>query len=108
MRVEVNNGITFLYPDEHKKLKKINDNSLLSAVALAVSDVKENYEEVDELWTPETEIPAIDPEDLFEDINHIEPDAQGKVDYTDVKKLVDAMNIMKRRFIELETKLSNN
>ena len=104
MRVEVKNDITFLYPDENKKLKRINDNSLLSAVALAHSDTAENYEEVDELWTPE-EDNSIDPDYLFEDINRIEPDDQGKVDYSDVRKLVDAMNIMKRRFIELETKL---
>lgn len=105
MKVEVMNGVTFLYPDEHKKLKKIDDDSLFSAVALAKSDVKENYEEVDELWTPEVK-ESTDSDDLFEDINRIEPDAQGKVDYSDVRKIVDAMNIMKRRFIELENKLN--
>ena len=104
MRVEVMNGVTFLYPDENKKLKKIDDNSLLSAVALAKSDVKENYEEVDELWTPELEEMST-PVDLFDDIR-IEPDSQGKVSYEDVRVLVDAMNIMKKRFIELESKLN--
>lgn len=105
MKVEVLNGVTFLYPDENKKLKRINDNSLFSAVALAKSDVPENYEEVDELWVPEVD-DSINSDDLFEDINHIEPDAQGKVDYSDVRKIVDAMNIMKRRFIELENKIN--
>lgn len=105
MKVEVTNGVTFLYPDEHKKLKRLNDNSLFSIVALAKSDVPENYEEVDELWTPDAD-ESINSDDLFEDINHIEPDAQGKVDYSDVRKLVDAMNIMKRRFIELENKIN--
>ena len=105
MRVEVNNGVTFLYPDKNKKLKKINDNSLLSAVALAKSDVKENYEEVDELWTPELDNTSSNSVDLFEDIR-IEPDAQGKVSYEDVRVLVDAMNIMKKRFIDLESKLN--
>lgn len=105
MKVEIINGVTFLHPDENKKLKRIDDNSLFGVVALAKSDVKENYEEVDELWTPETE-ESIDEDYLFEDINNIEPDAQGKVDYSDVRKIVDAMNIMKRRFIELENKIN--
>ena len=42
MKVEVINGVTFLYPDMNKKLKRIDDNTLLSAVALAKSDIKEN------------------------------------------------------------------
>ena len=103
MRVEVNNGITFLYPDEHKKLKKIGDNSLFTVVALAKLDTKDNYEEVDELWTSET--PIVNNYDLFDDLN-IEPDSQGKVSYEDVKLIIDAVNIMKKRFIELETKLN--
>ena len=105
MRVEIVNGVKFLYPDENKKLKRIDGDSLFGAVALAISDIQENYEEVDEFWTPEIE-ETIDSDDLFEDINNIEPDAQGKVDYSDVRKIVDAMNIMKRRFIELESKLN--
>lgn len=106
MRVEVLNGVTFLYPDEHKKIKRLDDNSLFSNVALAKSDSPENYEEVDELWTPESDDSRDLADDLFEDINRIEPDAQGKVEYSDVRKIVDAMNIMKKRVIELENKIN--
>ena len=105
MKVEVINGVTFLYPDMNKKLKRINDNTLLSAVALAKSDVKENYEEVDELWTPELD-KITEPFDLFDDII-IEPDAQGKVNYEDVKLIVDALNIVKKRIIDMESKLNH-
>ncbi len=105
MRVEILNGVTFLHPEENKKLKRIDGNSLFGVVALAKSDVKENYEEVDEFWLPETD-ESIDSDELFEDLNRIEPDSQGKVDYSDVRKIVDAMNIMKRRFIELENKIN--
>lgn len=104
MRIEVNNGITFLYPDSNKKLKRIDDNTLLTAVALAKSDSKDNYEEVDELWNPELE-KVTNTYDLFEDLN-IEPDAQGKVSYEDVRMIVDAVNMMKKRFIELESRLN--
>lgn len=104
MRVEVNNGITFLYPDSNKKLKRVDDNTLLTAVALAKSDSKDNYEEVDELWNPELE-KVTNTYDLFEDLN-IEPDAQGKVSYEDVRMIVDAVNMMKKRFIELESRLN--
>lgn len=104
MRVEVNNGVTFLYPDMNKKLKRIDDNTLLSAVALAKSDIKENYEEVDELWTPELEN-ITEPYELFDDLI-IEPDSEGKVNYEDVKLIVAALNIVKKRIIDMESKLN--
>ena len=104
MKIEVINGITFLYPDTNKKLKKVDGNSLFNAVALAKSDIIDNYEEVDELWSPETQN-ITDKYDLFDDLN-IEPDSQGKVSYEDVKMIIDAVNIMKKRFIELESKLN--
>ena len=105
MRVVVNQGVTFLYPEENKKIKRVDGNSLFSIVALAKSDVKENYEEVDELWTPETEV-TTNSLDIIDEINNIEPDSQGKISYEDAQKIINAVNIMAKRVVELENKVN--
>lgn len=105
MRVVVNQGVTFLYPEENKKIKRVDGNSLFSIVALAKSDVKENYEEVDELWTPETEV-TTNSYDIIDEINNIEPDSQGKISYEDAQKIINAVNIMAKRVVELESKVN--
>ena len=98
MKVEVKDGVTFLYPDTGKKIKKLNDTSLYSAVALAKDDSEKNYEEVNENW-------------ISDGLNGngniiIEPDSDGKISYDDVKILLEELNVMKRRIENFEAILS--
>ena len=106
MKVEVKHGVTFLYPEENKKLKRIDGINLFSAVALAKSDSQDNYEEVDELWTPESVETNKVQYDFGEEIV-IQPDNQGKVNYEDIVKVLDVLDTMKRRIIDLENKLNS-
>ena len=98
MKVEVKNGVTFLYPDTGKKIKKINDTSLYSAVALAKDDSEKNYEEVNENWVSDI---------LNGDTNiTIEPDSDGRISYEEAKVLLEELSIMKRRIENFEAILA--
>lgn len=100
MRSEVKFGVTFLYPDNTKKLKRVDGDELYSIVVLAKSDTQDNYEEVDELWTPEYVPPEETPTE--EEPIVIEPDEEGKISYEDAQKLLSTIDIMKRRIISLQ------
>jgi hypothetical protein len=104
MRSEIKFGLTFLYPDETKKLKLLAGTDLYSVVVLAKDDVAENYEEVDELWMPDiVEIPddgsgSEDPDDEIV----LEPDAEGKITYDEAQKLVNTLKTVQSRVLTLQ------
>ena len=98
MKIEVKDGVKFLYPDDNKKIKKIDDTSLYSIVALAKDDSEHNYEEVDEDWVSEylegnTQVT-------------IEPDSDGMISYEVAKSLLNELSIMKRRIENFEAILN--
>lgn len=98
MKIELRFGVTFLTPEPTKKLKRIDGNDLYSVVALAKSDSPENYEEVDEFWTPDYVPPVEEPE---EDLV-VEPDEYGKISYEDAQKLLSTIDTMKGRIVSLQ------
>ena len=100
MRSELRFGVTFLYPDETKRLKRIDGTDLYSVVALAKSDSPDNYEEVDEFWTPEY-VPPTEEEEPEEELV-IEPDEEGKISYEDAQKLLSTIGTMKGRIVSLQ------
>lgn len=100
MRSEIRFGVTFLFPDETKKLKRIDGTDLYSVAVLAKSDSPDNYEEVDEFWTPDYVPPTFEePED---EPLIIEPDYEGKISYEDAQKLISTIDTMKGRIVSLQ------
>lgn len=99
MKQEIKKNITFLYPDTGKKLKMIEGTDTYSVVILSKDDVADNYEEVDELWTPDLPEQA-EPE--LPEIPDIIPDAEGKISYEDAKNLVDVLRTMQSRMIDMQ------
>lgn len=99
MKHEIKNNITFLYPDTGKKLKMLNGTDTYSVVILGKDDAEDNYEEVDELWTPD--LPDIEEPELPE-IPDITPDEEGKISYEDAKNLVDVLKTMQSRVIDIQ------
>ena len=104
MRQESKFGLTFLHADESKKLRKKNGTVLYGVVALSKHDSIDNYEEVDELWSPDTiEIDVTDDNiDLDTDISNIIPDENGNISYEDAKKLIDELTTVKKRILNLQ------
>ena len=104
MRQESKFGLTFLHAYESKKLRKKNGTVLYGVVALSKHDSIDNYEEVDELWSPDTiEIDVTDDNiDLDTDISNIIPDENGNISYEDAKKLIDELTTVKKRILNLQ------
>ncbi|MDD3124009.1 MAG: hypothetical protein PHC62_10980 [Candidatus Izemoplasmatales bacterium] len=98
MKTELKFGVTFITPEDGKRLKHKDGTDLFSSVMLGKYDSIDNYEEVDELWTPDT--PDIPVEEPGEDIK-IEPDEEGKIDYETAKKLMTALDTMKSRVVDI-------
>ena len=98
MQSEVKFGVTFLYPDPTKRLKKIDGTDLYIVVALAKDDSPDNYEEVDEFWSPDY-VPE-EPEE--EEPLEIIPDWEGKISYEDAQKLLSTIDTMKGRIVSLQ------
>ena len=98
MKIELRFGVTFLYPDETKKLKRVDGNDLYNVVALSKSDSPDNYEEVDELWSPDYVPPVEEPEEELV----FEPDYEGKISYEDAQKLLSTIDTMKGRIVSLQ------
>ena len=101
MRSELRFGVTFLFPDETKKLKRVDGNDLYNFVALAKSDSPDNYEEVDEFWSPDYVPPVIEEEEPEEDLV-IEPDPEGRISYEDAQKLLSTIDTVKGRIVSLQ------
>lgn len=99
MIIETKNNITFLYPDAGKKLKMINATNLYGVVILSKDDIVDNYEEVDELWTPD--LPEQTEPELPE-IPDVTPDSDGKISYEDARNLVDVLRTMQSRVIDMQ------
>lgn len=99
MKQEIKNNITFLYPDAGKKLKMLEGMDTYSVVILSKDDIVDNYEEVDELWTPD--LPEQTEPELPE-VPDITPDEEGKISYEDAKNLVDVLKTMQSRVIDMQ------
>ena len=99
MRTEVKNNITYLYPDSGKRLRLLNGTDTYSVLILAKDDTQDNYEEVDELWTPD--LPEQTEPELPE-IPDVTPDSDGKISYEDAKNLVDVLRTMQSRVIDMQ------
>ena len=100
MRIEQKFGITFLYPEPTKKIKRIDGYDLYSIVALAKDDSPNNYEEVDEFWYPDYVPPVEEPEE--DEPLVIEPDEEGKISYEEAQKLLSTIDTMKGRIVSLQ------
>lgn len=83
MRTELKLGSVFLYPDQNKKLKRKSDNKLYGAMILSKTDSIDNYEEVDEYWTPDN------------NYNEILPDINGSISYEEARKLLNEIANLK-------------
>lgn len=91
-------SIVIYYPNEKKKFRKKESKELYSAIILAADDSIDNYEEVDELWTPgQTEKPE-EPEEKIDII----PDEEGRISYDDAQRLLNSINVMKDRMTSLQ------
>ena len=99
MKIEVKNGIAYLYPDTGKRLKLLNGTDTYSVVILAKDDTEDNYEEVDSLWEPD--LPESDTENVPE-VPAITPDENGKITYEDAQKLVDTIKEMQSRMVDMQ------
>lgn len=96
MKTKELNGLTYLYPEDGKKLKLLNDDYLFSVVILCKNDSLDNYEEVDELWKPDNDDKELmQPPDL-------QPDYDGKISYDDALKLVEVINTMQSKMVKLQ------
>lgn len=100
MRSELKFGVTFLYPEPTKKIKKIDGYELYSVVVLARDDSQDNYEEVDEFWYPDYVPPVEEPEE--DEPLVIEPDEYGRISYDDAQKLLSTIDTMKGRIVSLQ------
>lgn len=99
LKIEVKNGIAYLYPDTGKRLKLLNGTDTYSVVILAKDDTEDNYEEVDSLWEPD--LPESDTENVPE-VPAITPDENGKITYEDAQKLVDTIKEMQSRMVDMQ------
>lgn len=100
MKTEIKNGVTYVYPEDNKKLKLKNSDTTFSIVILAKDDSVDNYEEVDSLWEPN--LPNISDNNELINVANITPDIDGKLSYEDASKLINTVKEMQSRMISLQ------